>query len=44
MNRQVVAFLSLFGLVLVLSVYYVLLPTNLFINVPNNVEEVGVNI
>ena len=27
MNRQLVAFLSLFSLVLVLSVYYVLIPT-----------------
>ncbi len=34
MNRHVVSFLSLFGLVLVLSVYYILLPTNLFIKVP----------
>lgn len=41
MNRQVVSFLSLFGLVLVLSVYYVLLPTNLFIKVPDNAMEVG---
>lgn len=41
MNRQVVSFLSLFGLVLVLSVYYVLLPTNLFISVPDNTQEVG---
>ena len=38
MNRQVVSFLSLFGLVLVLSVYYILLPTNLFINVPSTDE------
>lgn len=41
MNRQVVSFLSLFGLVLVLSVYYILLPTNLFINVPSTDKEVG---
>ncbi len=36
MNRHVVSFLSLFGLVLVLSVYYILLPTNLFIKLPTN--------
>ena len=41
MNRQVVSFLSLFGLVLVLSVYYILLPTNLFISVPSTDKEVG---
>lgn len=41
MNRQVVSFLSLFGLVLVLSVYYILLPTNLFIKAPGNDQEVG---
>lgn len=43
MNRQVVSFLSLFGLVLVLSVYYVLLPTNLFIKPPLG-SEVGENV
>ncbi len=41
MNRHVVSFLSLFGLVLVLSVYYILLPTNLFIKVPKNDQQVG---
>lgn len=43
MNRQVVSFLSLFGLVLVLSVYYILLPTNLFIKV-NPDSEVSATI
>ena len=38
MKKQVVSFLALFGLVFVLSIYYVLLPTNLFID--NNVENV----
>ena len=38
MKKQVVSFLALFGLVFVLSIYYVLLPTNLFIK--NNVENV----
>lgn len=32
MKKQVVSFLALFGLVFVLSIYYVLLPTNLFVN------------
>lgn len=45
MKKQVVSFLALFGLVLVLSVYYVLLPTNLFIKadttVNNNSNVVG---
>ena len=31
MKKQVVSFMALFGLVLVLSVYYVLLPNNLFV-------------
>lgn len=46
MKKQVVSFLALFGLVLVLSVYYVLLPTNLFINNKTNIPdlEVGVTI
>lgn len=46
MKKQVVSFLALFGLVLVLSVYYVLLPTNLFINNRENTPnlEVGVTI
>ena len=38
MKKQVVSFLALFGLVFVLSIYYVLLPTNLFIK--NNIENV----
>ena len=38
MKKQVVSFLALFGLVLVLSVYYVLLPTNLFIKVDTPVN------
>ena len=38
MKKQVVSFLALFGLVFVLSIYYVLLPTNLFID--HNVENV----
>ena len=48
MKKQVVSFLALFGLVFVLSIYYVLLPTNLFIN--NNgvaddiVKQVGYTI
>lgn len=45
MKKQVVSFLALFGLVLVLSVYYVLLPTNLFIKnstpVNNNQSVLG---
>lgn len=36
MKKQVISFLALFGLVFVLSVYYVLLPTNLFIKANNN--------
>ena len=32
MKKQVLSFCALFGLVLVLSIYYVLLPTNLFVN------------
>ena len=48
MKKQVVSFLALFGLVLVLSVYYVLLPNNLFV-VPStpsidNTLNVGVTI
>ena len=38
MKKQVMSFLALFGLVFVLSIYYVLLPTNLFID--NNIENV----
>lgn len=42
MNRQLVAFLSLFSLALVLSVYYVLIPTAKVENtIPN--EEIVVN-
>ena len=42
MNRQLVAFLSLFSLTLVLSVYYVLIPTaNIDNTIPN--EEKPVN-
>ena len=33
MKKQVMSFLALFGLVFVLSIYYVLLPTNLFVGV-----------
>lgn len=33
MKKQVVSFLALFGLVFVLSIYYVLLPSNLFVGV-----------
>lgn len=38
MKKQVISFLALFGLVFVLSVYYVLLPTNLFIKANNNIN------
>ena len=43
MKKQVISFLALFGLVFVLSVYYVLLPTNLFIkaNSPVNGNNNG---
>ncbi len=43
MKKQVISFLALFGLVFVLSVYYVLLPTNLFIktNQPVNGNNTG---
>lgn len=48
MKKQVVSFMALFGLVLVLSVYYVLLPNNLFVGQlkPNldNTLNVGVTI
>ena len=48
MKKQVISFMALFGLVLVLSVYYVLLPNNLFVgqlkpNLDNNLN-VGVTI
>ena len=48
MKKQVISFMALFGLVLVLSVYYVLLPNNLFVgqfkpNI-NNELNVGVTI
>lgn len=39
MNRQLVAFLSLFSLVLVLSVYYVMMPSNN--NTIDNTQEVS---
>ena len=39
MKKQVVSFLALFGLVFVLSVYYVLLPTNLFIKANGSVND-----
>lgn len=41
MKKQVLSFCALFGLVLVLSVYYVLLPSNLFVEseVNNNINE-----
>ena len=38
MNKQVVSFLSLFSLVLVLSIYYVMVPAT------TNLEHVGNNI
>ncbi|MCI5745215.1 MAG: SpoIIIAH-like family protein [Erysipelotrichaceae bacterium] len=38
MKKQVISFLALFGLVFVLSIYYVLLPTNLFIK-SNNIDD-----
>lgn len=41
MKKQVISFLALFGLVFVLSVYYVLLPTNLFIKANNNLSNPG---
>ena len=46
MKKQVISFLALFGLVFVLSVYYVLLPTNLFIKAngstnDNTITDVG---
>ena len=46
MKKQVVSFLALFGLVLVLSVYYVLLPNNLFVTPinPNNNNELNVGV
>lgn len=46
MKKQVVSFLALFGLVLVLSVYYVLLPNNLFVKPvsPNNGNELNVGV
>ena len=42
MNRQLVAFLSLFSLVLVLSVYYVSLPATNQLN--GNSQEVNLNV
>ncbi len=39
MKKQVISFLALFGLVLVLSVYYVLLPTNLFIQTNGEIKD-----
>lgn len=39
MKKQVVSFLALFGLVFVLSIYYVLLPTNLFVGVNGAVDN-----
>ena len=39
MNKQVVSFLALFGLVFVLSIYYVLLPSNLFVGVNSNINS-----
>ena len=39
MKKQVVSFLALFGLVFVLSIYYVLLPTNLFIKANGSVGD-----
>ena len=46
MKKQVVSFLALFGLVLVLSVYYVLLPNNLFVKPvsPNTGNELNVGV
>ena len=47
MKKQVISFLALFGLVLVLSVYYVLLPNNMFVSQlkpNNNTLNVGVTI
>lgn len=48
MKKQVVSFLALFGLVLVLSVYYVLLPNNMFVSQlkpqTDNTLNVGVTI
>ena len=41
MNRQIVAFLSLFSLVLVLSIYYVMLP---FANPASNDKNANVDI
>ena len=42
MKKQVVSFLALFGLVFVLSIYYVLLPTNLFINA--KITSININL
>lgn len=42
MKKQVVSFFALFGLVFVLSVYYVLLPTNLFIKANGSVGNENV--
>lgn len=39
MKKQVISFLALFGLVFVLSVYYVLLPTNLFIKANGDISD-----
>ena len=46
MKKQVLSFCALFGLVLVLSIYYVLLPTNLFVNTNGalNPNDLNVNL
>ena len=44
MKKQVISFLALFGLVFVLSIYYVLLPTNLFIKAESPVNGSQSNI
>lgn len=44
MKKQVISFLALFGLVFVLSVYYVLLPTNLFIKADSPVNGTASNV
>ena len=43
MNRQLVAFLSLFSLVLVLSVYYVMMPSTTT-QLKENAQNVNLNV
>lgn len=44
MKKQMISFLALFGLVFVLSVYYILLPTNLFIKANGNAGDSSINV